>query len=670
MAIVLCSALVLQIGFLAIIAPVQAYPVVGSSPTESTTLSAWKNSSSFGIENSHIRLVGDYSHYAACANPVPTWWEDLIFKDTGTDWRDQWGNNLAAGSTLCVADSGSLSLTPVSDASTASMIFNFTANGGTLRYDVVYTLADSSYIRVDVFITNEGESAVPLDGSRLMEVHTAIAGDFYNDWWYVPGIGQGSFTGTGESHDYTATAPWIAAWDKSKDEGLGIVVTSGLDLAVDRAGIYDWYGVCACSEGYYFSKGPSSLEPRQTFAYTGYYYLYQGTSQDLVSNFYHAVVGPTVSSPQQSTHTSPSTLATGSYAGSSTNLASTTTATVGSQNMIVTSTNTSNFSILIGVAIALVVSITLVIPRLRTTKKERRIPRLSDISAENLRTGFEFSPDTSPNDSMRVLESIRGGEGRIFVCANRRGDKLALKTFSYIEDPVDYRRIEKRFYNEAALWVGLGRHPNIVRALSFGKMSDSPYLLLEFVEGGNLRRLIIDKRLDIRRAMQIAKDVCSGLMYAHSQGVIHGDIKPENILLDEYGRAKVTDFGVSRISGAGTKDRTLSLQAMGTLSYMSPEQFFSERETDERSDIYSFGIVLYEMLTQKNPLRSHTLNEAVALRERSQLAPPSNLQKEIPREIDRLVLACTRRNPGDRLRHFGEVLAILEKYVDLNTEAH
>ena len=292
--------------------------------------------------------------------------------------------------------------------------------------------------------------------------------------------------------------------------------------------------------------------------------------------------------------------------------------------------------------------------------KERSIRKLSDITAESLRLGFEFIPDTSLNDPMRVVDSIRGGEGRVYVCENRNGEKFALKTFNYIEDPADYKRIEKRFYNEAALWVGLGRHPNIVRALSFGKMSDSPYLLLEFVEGENLRRFITNERCDTPRATEIMKDVCSGLMYAHSQGVVHGDIKPENILLDKYGRAKVTDFGVSRISGDTSS--TLSLQATGTLAYMSPEQFFSEGEIDERSDIYSFGIVLYEMLTHKNPLRAETFNEAVAARQFRNLAPPSSLQKGIPREIDRLVLACTKRNPKERLHHFGEVFGVLEIY--------
>jgi serine/threonine protein kinase len=287
-----------------------------------------------------------------------------------------------------------------------------------------------------------------------------------------------------------------------------------------------------------------------------------------------------------------------------------------------------------------------------------RIPKMSEVTADSLRPGFEFVPDTSPSDRMRVLQSIEGGQGRIIVVANTSGDRFAVKTFKYAEDPHDYKKIEKRFYHEAALWVGLGKHPNIVRALSFGKMSDDPYLLLEFVDGVNLRKLITSRQLDLRRSLQIGKDVCSGLMYAHTQGVVHGDVKPENILMDRSGRAKVTDFGCSRLSG---ETGTLSVDVIATLSYMSPEQLFSESEIDERSDIYSFGVVLYEMLTYQNPFRSGTVKEVLNAHH-AHIPVPSSVQMGIPREIDRLVLCCIERNPDERFHHFGELVAILEKY--------
>jgi serine/threonine protein kinase len=289
------------------------------------------------------------------------------------------------------------------------------------------------------------------------------------------------------------------------------------------------------------------------------------------------------------------------------------------------------------------------------------IPKMSEVAADSLRLGFEVIPDTSPNDKMRVLESIQGGMGRIIVVANASGDRFAVKTFKYPEDMDDYKKTEKRFYREAALWVGLGKHPNIVRALSFGKMSDDPYLLLEFIDGVNLRRLIADRQLDLRRSLQVARDVCSGLMYAHTQGVVHGDIKPENILIDRSGRAKVTDFGLSRVPG---EIGTLSVEILGTLAYMPPEQLFSESEIDERSDIYSFGIVLYEMLTYKNPFRSRTVKEVLSAHQLGEIPVPSSVQKGIPREIDRLVLRSVKRNPSERFRYFGELIAILEKYGD------
>jgi serine/threonine-protein kinase len=286
---------------------------------------------------------------------------------------------------------------------------------------------------------------------------------------------------------------------------------------------------------------------------------------------------------------------------------------------------------------------------------------MSEVTADSLRPGFEFIPDTSPNDRMRVLELIQGGQGKIIVVANTNGDRFAVKTVKYPEDLNDYKKCEKRFYREALLWVGLGKHPNIVRALSFGKMSDDPYLLLEFVDGVNLRKLITSRQLSLKRSLQIGKDVCSGLMYAHSQEVVHGDIKPENILIDRSGRAKVTDFGLSRVLG---ETGALSVDIIGTLSYMSPEQLFSESEIDERSDIYSFGIVFHEMLTYNNPFRAGTVKEVLSAHEHGEIVVPSSLQVGIPREIDRLVLRCVKRNPSERFRNFGELVAIFEKYSD------
>jgi len=250
---------------------------------------AWKNSTSFGIENSRIRLFGSYDHYAYCPGPSPvsTWWTDLIFKDTGTNWKDPWGGNLAAGSPLCIADSGSLTVIPSYNSTSASMKFSFTTNGGKLAYDVIYVLpSDSTYIQVKVSVTNLGSTSVSLAGFRIMQVHTAIAGDFENDYWYIPGIGQGAFTGTTQDQAYSYSEPWIAAWDQAKREGLGIIISSGPPIPPASANIYDWYKLCACSQGYYFSQGTYFLGPGSTYSYSGYYLLYQGYGPSTVQDFY------------------------------------------------------------------------------------------------------------------------------------------------------------------------------------------------------------------------------------------------------------------------------------------------------------------------------------------------------------------------------------------------
>ncbi len=271
-----------------------AVVVVPGAGDASSLPVAWRDSASFGIENSHIRLSGTYTHYAFCPGPsaVTAWWQDLVYKDTGTDWTDRYGNNLYAGSPLCLADAGSMSLTPSSNAASASMTFTYTSGGGSLRYYVVYSLsATSSYVSVSFAVTNRGGSPISLNGLAVMRVNTYIAGDWFNDNWYIPGVGQGAFTGTTQTEAHTASAPWIALWDQSKSEGIGIVVSSAISLDSVTADTYDWYGLCLCSEGAYFSLGSSSLPPGGTYSYTGYYLLYTGTGPGPVQGFSTGTVG-------------------------------------------------------------------------------------------------------------------------------------------------------------------------------------------------------------------------------------------------------------------------------------------------------------------------------------------------------------------------------------------
>src|SRR5262249_33439919 len=130
------------------------------------------------------------------------------------------------------------------------------------------------------------------------------------------------------------------------------------------------------------------------------------------------------------------------------------------------------------------------------------------------------------------------------------------------------------------------------------------YLLMEFVDGVNLRQLIRTGKLPPQEALKIVPQVCEALQFAHDEGVVHRDIKPENILLDKKGRVKIADFGIAKMLGRKPAEYTLTgpWQVVGTLHYMAPEQMEKPLTVDHRADIYSLGVVFYEMLTGELPL--------------------------------------------------------------------
>jgi streptogramin lyase/tRNA A-37 threonylcarbamoyl transferase component Bud32 len=288
-------------------------------------------------------------------------------------------------------------------------------------------------------------------------------------------------------------------------------------------------------------------------------------------------------------------------------------------------------------------------------RRRMKVVKMSDANPDNLRIGARVLLEGFGNAVVRILEIREGGQARVYVCADRSGRKLALKTFKHLaEDSETAKRIQRRFYDEAALWVELGAHANIVRALCFSKMCDKPYLVLEFVEN-NLRNLISDGKLGISQSLRLAKDVCSGLAYAHSKGIVHRDIKPENILVDSNGTGKVSDFGLARVIDEQTG--TISQDLTGTLPYMSPEEFAPEGHVDERSDVYSFGVLLYEMLTQNKPFTAQTLGELISAHRYTQPSPPSSRSAfSIPSKIDDLVLKCLAKHPSNRYQSFDVIL--------------
>jgi hypothetical protein len=197
----------------------------------------------------------------------------------------------------------------------------------------------------------------------------------------------------------------------------------------------------------------------------------------------------------------------------------------------------------------------------------------------------------------------------------------------------------ERFTREARSLARLS-HPGVVTIYDFGESQGLYFFTMEFVDGRTLRELLQAGDLTVAGALQIVPQVCDALQYAHDEGIVHRDIKPENILLDQRGRVKIADFGLARIVGLSPAYLSLTAphEVMGTLYYMAPEQVTRSHPVDHRADLYSLGVVFYEMLTGELPL--------------GRFAPPSHKAQIDPR-LDAVVLRALSREPEQRYQDAG-----------------
>ncbi len=239
----------------------------------------------------------------------------------------------------------------------------------------------------------------------------------------------------------------------------------------------------------------------------------------------------------------------------------------------------------------------------------------------------------------------RGGMGAVYKARQPHLNRpVALK----VVPPESARApgFAERFTREAQALARLN-HPNIVGVYDFGQSDGVYYLVMEYVDGVNLRQAMRAGRLTPEEALRIVPQLCDALQFAHEEGVVHRDIKPENILLDRRGRVKVADFGLAKIldRSAGESSLTGTHQVMGTLHYMAPEQLQATRSVDHRADIYSLGVTFYEMLTGELPL--------------GRFPPPSH-QVDVDPRLDKIVLRTLEHAPANRYQHASDVKTDVE----------
>ena len=262
-----------------------------------------------------------------------------------------------------------------------------------------------------------------------------------------------------------------------------------------------------------------------------------------------------------------------------------------------------------------------------------------------------------------VIESElgRGAMGVVYKATDPMLERaLAIKTINMDSGGEGSKHYETRFYQEARAAAGLN-HPNIVTIYDVGKSGDVAYMAMEFIAGVELRVLLeFGQPLSPARALSIAAQVAEGLAYAHEHGVVHRDIKPANIMVVADGPVKITDFGLARKRVSA--DMTLSGSVLGSPRYMSPEQALGKR-ADHRSDIFSLGVVLYEMLTGVAPFGGE--NEFVLAQQIMNFAPPapSAVISEVPKGVDHVVARMIAKLPDERYQSARELARDLAQCV-------
>ena len=248
----------------------------------------------------------------------------------------------------------------------------------------------------------------------------------------------------------------------------------------------------------------------------------------------------------------------------------------------------------------------------------------------------------------------RGAMGVVYKATDSVLERtVAVKTVNMALERDGADRYEARFYQEARAAGGLN-HPNIVTVYDVGKSGEVVFMAMEYIEGPELRTLIVDGRpMPVSRALAIAAQVADGLAYAHQHGVVHRDVKPANIMVPSDGPVKITDFGIARMRSAAS-DLTQTGVMLGSPKYMSPEQVIGKR-ADHRSDLFSLGVILYEMLTGSTPFNGE--NVTALMYQIVNFAPPapSALNGAVPVMADYIVAKTLAKALEERYQSAAEL---------------
>ena len=278
-----------------------------------------------------------------------------------------------------------------------------------------------------------------------------------------------------------------------------------------------------------------------------------------------------------------------------------------------------------------------------------------------------YAPGSIINDQYRVDDILWGGMAYVYVVFDQVSERrLALKTLKdeiLHDESLDLAEWRARFEREARNWISLGVHENIVHAISYIR-GEEPFLILEFIEGPNLARIVKEEPagMALPQVLDFGIQIAGGLAYAHdcmmprgSRGVVHRDLKPGNVLITQQCRAKLTDFGLSR----ARDDTNLTKGYLGTMAYMPPEQFQDSHSTTEKADIYSFGVLLYQMVTGNLPFSVCTEYELIYRIFSCEPESVTTFRPGVDDSLVDLIDRCMMKEPEERPVSAREVLNAL-----------
>src|SRR5215472_7695376 len=257
-----------------------------------------------------------------------------------------------------------------------------------------------------------------------------------------------------------------------------------------------------------------------------------------------------------------------------------------------------------------------------------------------------------------IGELGRGAMGVVYKAKDPTiGRTVALKTMRLDTHGLDSGELLRRFQNEARA-AGLLNHPNIVTIYDAGEQDGMFYIAMEFIEGTTLQGLLAEKHLlASEEAVQVAREIAKGLDYAHSNGIVHRDVKPANIMITAQGAVKIMDFGIAKAGGSMTSTG----QVLGTPNYMSPEQV-KGRPLDGRSDLFSLGVLLYEMLTGEKPFIGQNVTTIIYKIVNESPIGPRDLDVTVHAGLSNIVIKLLAKSPDDRYQSGAELARDLEDY--------